>query len=256
MVRLDCSTVELTLVSLARLGRRDADALRAQLAALSEEALNDDARRDQRPHEEVLAKLIFGVSAEDISQPDETIWFHGTRVARDTDFSDGLLPLDEVLPSLRAQIQTLAYEVGVPRDGRPHGEMSGSHSAKLDLLGRSGPNGSLLRDAVVAPSGAQRDYLFCPEIVEDLAEHMGGPHASDVLDLYRRRTHPCIVWFVSRDKRPDAISRALMYAWASVNEDEDPGFWNTCFEGWGRKVPFADIVRVEWLIDRLDERGK
>ena len=95
--------------------------------------------------------------------PTETLWFHGTRVPRDTDFSEGLLPLADRLPVLEAEIEGLALELGLPSERLRQGEVNPSYGAKLGLVGKTGPNGCLLRESVLRPVGAQRNYLDSPE---------------------------------------------------------------------------------------------
>jgi hypothetical protein len=125
--------------------------------------------------------------------------------------------------------------------------MTGSHSVKLTLADKSGPYGSLLRETVVTPTGAHRDFLASPEIVYDLAHSIAGPRAAEVLDLYRARTNRCVVWFANREPRSDVIKHALAYVHHVVRGDDDPGFWNTSFNGGGVGVPASDIVKVEWI---------
>jgi hypothetical protein len=125
--------------------------------------------------------------------------------------------------------------------------MSASHSIKLRLADHSGPYGSLLREVVVRPTGAHRDFLDTPEIVYDLAQFVGGSAASRIREMYRSRTRRCIVWFIGREHRPDVLKHALMYVHHAVRGENDPGHWNTCFNGGGKGIPREDILKVEWL---------
>ena len=86
-----------------------------------------------------------------------------------------------------------------------------------------------------------------PEIVYDLAHSVGGEHADEILALYRSRTYRCIVRFVSCEPRADVIKRALAYVHHAIHGDDEPAFWNTCFDGEGKAVPVEQILSLEWL---------
>jgi hypothetical protein len=247
MSRLDCSAPNPAIASLATLlgvGERE---LVRRLDSVDEASLLHESRRTRRPPEDALTRCIAGSWPEDIAPPAEVVWFHGTRLSRSTDFREGLLPFNATLPRLTSAVEELALEVGVARVRLHMGEMSGSHSMKVALGARSGPYGSLLRETVVRPTGAHRDFLDTPEIVFDLAHSVGGTSAPAILDLYRQRTCRCVVWFVARDPRRDVTKFALMYAWSCAQSSDDPGYWNTCFNGGGIAVPSSDIVKIEWL---------
>ena len=194
-------------------------------------------------------RQVVGAWPEEFPPPEEIVWFHGTRLPQSTDFNQGLLPFKATLPRLTETIENLAIEAGVPRDFLHQGDMSGSHSMKLMLADRSGPyRFLLLRDVVVRPSGAHRDYLDTPEIVLTyLAHSVGGESTAQILDLLRNRTSRCVVWFVGRERREDVLKHALMYVYRVIHSDGDPNHWNTCFNGDGKTVPFRDILKVEWL---------
>lgn len=222
-------------------------ALADSLRACSEHSLLAESDRARRAPEDALMRQIVGAWPEDFPPPQEIVWFHGTRLPRSTDFREGLLPFTASLPGLIETVERLAIEVGVPHELLHKGEMSGSHSMKLALADESGPYGSLLRDVVLRPTGAHRDFLDTPEIVYDLAHSVGSTGAAQIIELYRRRTSRCVVWFIGRDRRQDVLKHALMYTYRVIHADGDPNHWNTCFNGRGKTVSFDDILNVEWL---------
>jgi hypothetical protein len=197
--------------------------------------------------EDVLARNIAGFRCEDIRAPDETIWFHATRVRRTTAFrEEGLLPLKECLLPLRAEVQNIVGELGIVSTGAGY---TSSYLSKLGQLKIEGPCAFLLREAPLRGSRSDRKYLESPEIVEDIANELAPGRANEVLDAYRTRTAPCIVAFRAYEARTDVAVRALAYCYAALHASEDPFRWNTCFWGRGCAIAATDIVDVEWLTD-------
>jgi hypothetical protein len=247
MDRLDCSSRKAAFQSVAHIaGVTEAD-LWQTLVSCSDDHLLAEARFTGRTVEDVLARHVLGQSVEEFSPPREIVWFHGTRLSRETNFSMGLLPLKKCLPHLEYVVEQLAREVGVTIDEIQKGERSASHVTKLALIEKIGPYGSLFREVGVHPTGAHGDFLDSPEIVCDLARSIGGARAEEILDLYRLRAARCVVWFIGREPRSNALTSAIKYVHAIAQNDDEPGHSNTCFDGHGQAVPSADIVKVEWL---------
>lgn len=242
-----CSSPDAALESVAEVVGVRSTELLIRIRSCSCEAVLDTASANGRPFEEALAWDVLGNWPDALPCPDETVWFHGTRLPRETQFENGLLPLRDTLPDLTGVVSRLAREVGVSEQDIDSGQVSGSHSTKLVLIDTSGPYGSLLRTTVVHPTGAHRDFLDAPEIVIDLARSIAGSRAEEVLEMYRSQTRSCVVWFLGRESRRDVIVRSLAYIHDAMGENDDPGFWNTCFNGGGLRVLRSDIVRIEWL---------
>lgn len=247
MHRLECSSPRRAGESIAHLLGVPVNQVIDRLRECSDINCERQSRMLCRPFEEVVAEHVLGVWPETVSSECEAVWFHGTRLAPGTDFREGLLPFKDCLPTLTTQIEALAVEVGMSAHEMNKGPVSLSHSAKLAMRDRSGPYASLLREAVVRPTGNHCDFLVNPEIVYDLAERIGGARANEILALYRARTRPSVVWFVGVVSQGHALMHALMYVRSAELADGDPLHWNTCFDGQGRPVPRADILKVEWL---------
>jgi hypothetical protein len=247
MVRvLDCSSVEVAKASVAVVVQMSVSDLTARLESFDSDSYLRDHPDEVFDYETVLAFHVVGRGRTAVSHPDEIVWFHATRVPRDTNFrSRGLLPLKACISDLHEHVTSIARELGIERNV---GETSGSYAAKLNRLNIQGPSASLLMDAAVNPGSTHRNFLESPEIVEDIAREIAGfEPANDILNRYRESTEACVVSFRSREARPDVVSRTLAYLHSSMRGGSDPVFWNTCFDGAGQAVPPADIVDVQWI---------
>jgi hypothetical protein len=109
-----------------------------------------------------------------------------------------------------------------------------------------GPYGTLLREAVIRPVGAQRDYLDCPEAVEDLAAELLGGNAQLLVDRYKLHASPCIVKFRSTSPCEKAVPSALGYLHRSLQRDPEPAHDTAYFSNEGNRVPLSDILDVQW----------
>lgn len=242
MRQLDCSSFETALRSLANSLCIEEGDLRARLVRNKPDAgFKADLRRWS------YEDLVLERCDLECVVPDSVVWFHGTRVPPETTFSDGLLPLASCIERLQAVVTEIADSLAIPEGV---GSASPSFCMKLQRLPLQGPNGSLLRDAVLRPKRPQRDFLRSPEIVDDLAEERGGERFGEIVAEYRRRTKSCIVTFQSREPRVDVVKQALAYCHGSLHGQDEPTHWNTCFNGGGRPVLASDILKVEWLAER------
>jgi hypothetical protein len=242
---LDCSSVTSATETLAVVLGISTSELVGRLRAFDDEAYRRDHPEEFFWYENVLASEVLPRRADDIAPPDEVVWFHATRVPRESRFqSEGLLPLRDCIDGLRRDVTLIARDLGIAGS---EGTISGSFAAKRSRLEVQGPSASLLRDAAVNPGTTHRNFLESPEIVEDIAMEIGGPRFEEILARYKAKTTPCLVSFRSEDARPDVVVRALAYLHSTIRGGSDPVFWNTCFDGEGRRVPPADIVQVEWL---------
>jgi hypothetical protein len=243
LTELECRSPERALSSLAGVLGIDAAQLRA---SLEQERVDTAFTRDlaQFGYDELVWARIVARLGGDVGAQAQVVWFHATRVPRDTPFQRrGLLPLKDCLGGLRQRVEHLARTLRIPLGT---GVANGSYCSKLAALERQGPCAVLLRDAALG-QGKTRNFLKAPEIVEDLAEAVGGARAADILAEYQRTTLPCLVTFRTQDSRTALARAALAYCHAWLHGDEDPLFWNRCFDGQGQAVPPSDLLSVEWL---------
>lgn len=247
MNRLDCSDRDAAIDSVARLAGLGPSDLLRRLKHCSFEEMAARATDEGCAPEDVLPKLILGGRLVVPSRPVEVMWFHGTRVIRATEFKNGLLPMAACLPGLVQMVEQLAVEAGLAVSDLNKGQKSSSQIGKLSVAGQSGPYASLIREHVVHPQISDHNYLDGPEMVVDLAQSVAGPYAPRVLDLYRSKTAPCIVWFLGLSAIEDVLACAMRYIYAVVHDEPDPAEWNTCFDGGGQAVPASRILKREWL---------
>jgi hypothetical protein len=152
-------------------------------------------------------------------------WFHATRVSPGTDFKEGILPLNLILPTL------------LPLRGGPRGFQ---YELKTRNSMHWGPYAFLVRDAIVRRDPVTHDYLETPEIVEDY--YNGGSGTEE----FRTNTKPCIVKFRSLERRTDVTKVALSYCYAALWGMGTGLNANTHFDGEGRTVPRSDIIIIEY----------
>ncbi len=241
--RLDCTSIDTTLVSLGRLVGQEAIKLRELLGKF-----NYTPELGVRlPYGEAAFRAISGGVASENFVPDEVVWFHATRVPPSTDFiSTGLLPLKDCLVGITSTVQKIVDDLGGPTRNGSDG-YAFSYGFKLNSLDRQGPNAFLLRDAAVHPSPTHCTFHDAPEIVKDLAQELGGGREAEILKAYKELCAPCIVKFVSRKQRSRVCTFAAAYLYAHLIGDDEPSSHGTYFDGGGRAVPPSDILEIEWL---------
>ena len=100
----------------------------------------------------------------------------------------------------------------------------------------------LLRDELVKPPAATRDYLSSPEVVEDICRAYTSRHGFDLHSRYLDATTPFIVTFRAA-ANTEHLASALDYAWNHVRGNGLPAFVQS-FDGCGRAVPPIDVTSV------------
>lgn len=251
---LDCETPHSTAQSLARLF---SCSLQSLTALLSDPAVM--AYYEQNCHRlvdfpEYLIQVVekhFGYPTE----PDGICWFHTTRVAPGTTFEEGILPLGSVMPRLQ---QTLVDQVD---DAEAREILSKALSKRVipDFHFQNkttnsvhwGPYAILVRDVAFHSNQlSQHDYLGMPEIIEDICFGLEKSTGLKLLPIFQQKLRPTIVKFVNRDGDDGylCIPTALCYLRECILHGQ-PESMNSvyCFDGEGRPVPPADIIKIEYL---------
>jgi hypothetical protein len=184
---LDCQSPESTLQSVAAIFNCPPAFLRAFLAnpEIGEYyETNFESLPDFREYLYLVVEKHFG-GARCL---DAVCWFHTTRVAPGTSFSEGVLPLGAVLPRLKETLVELVGDV----------EMRKVLKAKLDADSVAdhhyqnkttdelhwGPYAILVKEvAFCANELSQHDYLGIPEIIEDICNGLEEPLSSKLIGI-------------------------------------------------------------------------
>jgi hypothetical protein len=256
VIALDCQDVGTALASLAAVLAVDIDDLRTSLLAYDESRFVNSS---EDPYVRLPRELLEGLGADaETVGFDSAFYFHGTRATDPEAFyRDGILPLDEVIERLWAELFELvrdersaeeweAFRRDVERD-------AGGHDGFLYRLKTGdrlhfGPYGVLVRDILLDPSATNsHDYLACPEIVQDIARCYQSAHKVDLEARFCAASHPVIVKFQSRDVWAGALPTSVWFVFAKLRHAELTLHARGGFDGEGRAVQPGDVVEVETL---------
>lgn len=247
---LDCESFDAALQSLAQVFNCNPAVLRQFLANPEIGAYyeaNCDTLPDFREYLYLVVEKHFGPA----SPLDAVCWFHTTRVAPGTSFSEGILPLGAVLPQLKVTLIEIAEDIEVKQNLRAMlaaDSVADHHyqNKTTDEL-HWGPYAILVRDVAFCASRlSQHDYLGMPEIIEDICNGASQPLSSKLTTLFERRLKPTIVKFknvFNDDER--CISTALCYVSACIHDGKPDGNSVYCFDGENVPVSPANILKVE-----------
>jgi hypothetical protein len=204
-------------------------------------------------HEFLRGEVIqqFGAPAT----PSHVCWFHCTRVPAGTDFSEGILPLNAILPRLKALLPALITEPSSRALVQQVLDNDGGHAFhfrnKTSNGVHWGPYAILVRDVAFHASAlGQHDYLAMPEIIEDLCSEVTALSGPDLTSQYQSALQPAIVKFGTATNRSaqGPLASALCYVWSCLQHAGKPeGNSVYCFDGHNVAVPPKDILKVEYL---------
>jgi hypothetical protein len=250
---LDCESVETAVDSLAGILKMEPEELIQKLRGFEFDRLPEKARH-RAPFQDLLLFYALSVRRGDLRPPSSVCWFHGTRVKRDTTFGQGILPLSESVEHIWEWLGGIARQWSPPGEWAAfRAEMPGQGGAqyhrRLDCGLADGPYAVLVREVLLRPSEAgSHDFLGVPEIIEDICMSYKDGFGHNLHDEFVAATRPCIVKFVSREVRGDAVAAALTYVHRRLrNEDLFLPECNACFDGERRRVPPEDVLKIDWL---------
>ncbi|EID8763376.1 TPA: hypothetical protein IF410_004848, partial [Escherichia coli] len=99
-----------------------------------------------------------------------------------------------------------------------------------------------------ASENGLHDYLWLPELVEDVCKAYQKKYGHDLKPHYLSVLHPCIVWFeadIVYEK--GVLETALSYAYTSVRDLPPDGNATFGIDCDGKSVSRSAIARIEFL---------
>ena len=208
----------------------------------------------QHPADRELRLLFESTLGCAPSAIDRVFWFHLTRAKHDADFASGILPLNEALPCVWNTILGIFdgtdHEEPLRRF-REEGVPNYHYALKVGEFLDAGPYAMLVRESAFrAGEMGNHDYLWLPEIMEDICNGYHDTTGAMIHDTLRASLIPYVVKFWSRKKTgKDCVESAMYYLYRTAHGQELSIGANTCFDGKGCEIPQGQIVKVE-KIDR------
>ena len=240
---LDCESESSTYRSLSNLFSCSKNDLISLLATIDIEAIYKDFESSPHipPDEYVFQKAIeaFGVNAA----PKIICWFHLTRTTKDATFKQGILPLGKALNGIWETLFNIFkgsehYENLI--DLKESGVKNYHYNLKTPDSFHWGPFGMLVKEsAFKAKEMGNHDYLWLPEIIEDICNAYHDKFGFFIHDDVVKSLKPCIVKFKSHYRHDDGcVEAALYYLHACIQRERLCIDANTCFDGKGKIIPY------------------
>lgn len=197
--------------------------------------------------------LLFETQLKCSATPlDRVFWFHLTRAQFNTDFNDGIQPLDTAL----TRIWETIFEVFVNtrheknlRILKSDGVPNFLYNMKVGQPLNGGPYAMLVREAAFrAKEMRNHDYLWLPEIMEDICNGYHKAYGELIHDDLCRALTPYIVKFWSQKQiSKSCVDSAMYYLYRTAHGQSLNIDANTCFDGRNSSVPREQITYVEPL---------
>jgi len=205
------------------------------------------------PHtgDELMVEMINTTFKRNI-HIDVTYWFHLTRTFPSNKFEQGILPLNEGIDSIWTSLFDLVKRCFSGENWDKFRALFESKWGKIPgdiykfrLNEGGGPYAVLIKE--VAFKTEFHAFLEGPEFVENICSAFKEIHGYDLLKIYREHTKPCIVKFKEDGGKPIYVGAALMYLYSSLHGRKITTSSNSCFVGKGIKVPYENILKVEFF---------
>lgn len=240
---LDCHTRKSTISSLCELFSCSAKDL---ISFLENTEIETD---NYPPDRDIYYKTVkhFGAS----KTPDYVCWFHATRTYQGNDFSEGILPLGEVLlESLWVTLFTIF------KDTKHYSHLlKMKHESNVSSIYKrrispcsGGPFAHLIREAIFKTEESwSGDYLKLPEIIKHICDAYYSKYKSQIYDVVERKLKPCIVKFKDNNgNHRGYFEAAIFYLYCCNKGERLTDFANICFDGGGIPIPQEDIIDIEF----------
>jgi hypothetical protein len=179
-------------------------------------------------------------------------WFHLTRTPRTTNFSDGILPLGEILDTIWDTLSSLLEsenQINNLAKMRQHGVNNFHYNLKCPDSLHHGPYAMLVRAAAFnAHKICNHDYLETPEIIEDICSGYETQFGEGIHDTILSKLNKCIVKFESEKSiEENLLAPVLLYCWCEIRNAELSSCANTCFDSAGVAISSDSIISVNFL---------
>lgn len=251
MITLDCETYESAIKSICQvysIERKSAEDFLASIdldAEYESRVIYDDCD----DYLKILFEKRFGPPK---LQLEAVAWFHLTRTARSSDFSEGILPLGKALDRIWEMLGRLLEESEQKTNlatMRANGVRDFQFNLKTKNDIHHGPYAMLVRDAAFnSQKICNHDYLETPEIIEDICNGYREQFGHCIYDTVTRKLEKCIVKFKSNNNtNQNLLAPALLYCWCTVRNEEFSSFANTCFDSEGLPISRDQIISVDFI---------
>ena len=187
-----------------------------------------------------------------------TAWFHLTRCLPGCFFTNGLLPLSEVIddiwnllfsickyPISRSDWNKFRKQIENCR-GKRHSDI---YRVRTTRQTQNGPDAILIGDINFNRTVCQAHFLDeGPEFVMLICQEFKVEYGHDLLNDFKENTKPCIVKFTTHDSDFDSLLAAIHYIYEI--EQQEPFFGiaqSTCYLGKGRPIPPEFIKKIMYV---------
>ena len=246
MARIDCETRASALYSIAYF--YNADPLEINQFLIEIDIIDYDERRKRILY---LFNQRFG---KPIFEIDEVCWFHLTRTRQESTFEAGILSLneaiDEIWRTLLSIFKNTEHYLNLLKL-KQNGVNDYLYNQKINNRLEWGPFAMLIRDIAFCSNSDEicnHDYLNLPEIIEDICNGYSNAFNVCLKNIIIESLKPCIVKFTSKKSiTNDLFEAVLYYLRLTIREESLNSYANRCFNGEGLKIPFENILKIDFL---------
>jgi len=248
MVVLDCESRDSTLASIAAIYGLPPTIIDEFLRGFD---IDKHLRIDSlcRPSKELLRLFERSLKCQATSL-NEVYWFHLTRASSNANFmKNGIQPLSQSLDFVWEAIfnvfRNTSHEAPL-RALRQRKTSDDTYDQKLSHPMQGGPFAMLVRESAFrAEEMKNHDYLYLPEIMEDICNKYHKVSGESIYDVLSINLRPYIIKFSSRQQiGKHCIESAIYYLYCETHNRDLSGDANTCYDGNNETVRPEQIVSV------------
>lgn len=254
MKTLDCESTQSMFDSLEQITGIRTDTLLTYFDDLDLEKEYEEHNWSDPP-DHFFLRAIKRISDRPSFHFDQTAWFHLTRTLPIHDFSDGILPTNQVIDrlfdylfALQNTLNRVEWKHFRHSISKSSNQYANLYNLKLSNKSLCGPYAMLIKNVAFCPNEiGNHDYLRIPEIVQDICAVFEDQYGIDLSQQYISSTQPCIVKFVNYDVDEGYLGIVTNYLYHFYKKIPLSYHCNICFDAKGQPVPKESIVKIEFI---------
>ncbi len=246
---LDCETYNSTLKSVSRIYNSTTQQVEAYLESIN--STDIDFLIKECPNVSVSKanlKLFESKIGRDPSNLTQVNWFHLTRAFDASNFTKGILPVNDVIESIWINLinnkPDKATNLRQLKDGD---QLDPLYWDRIEDISLVGPYGFLVREvSIYTMNIGYHSFLKMPEIIDYICRGYKNLFGYDITEEVKNLLTPIIVKFRSQKiLSKDCIESAVFYLYLKIKRKELNDYASTNFNGRNSAIPAKDVLKCE-----------
>lgn len=243
---LDCENYDSIISSLNSIFSTSENDIPSFLKSIDLDKIWKNSRKEKRADEYMFDEFIKEFKLDE-SKIIKAYWFHNTRVLKNSEFKEGILPLSSAINKIEILINVIIKKLQIPINNTSLSESYVIHN-KLNYKINQGPWAFLIRDFAFEKTDGIHDYLKSPELIEDILHFKYFENYGVIFREFQNTTVKCIIKFKTETEfHHKKLLPVINYLYNKVNDEKMDWKSNANFSNNGKIISPKMILKIDYL---------